>query len=57
MIWSLANRSATVQLFGNNSENDKNPAGISEVMGEEGDSIAVRFPEPHPLLDDPGKAQ
>jgi hypothetical protein len=45
-------RSATMQFFENNNENDENPAGISEVMIGEGDSIAVPFPEPHPLLED-----
>jgi hypothetical protein len=46
-------RSATMNFF----ENDGNDKGISEVMVGEGDSIAVPFPEPHPLLEDPGKAQ
>jgi transposase InsO family protein len=45
-------RSATMQFFENNDENSKNQAGVSEVMIGEGDSIAVPFPEPHPLLED-----
>ena len=42
-------RSARMQFFENNDENDNNPAGVSELMVGEGDSIAVPFPEPHPL--------
>jgi len=45
--------SATMNFF----ENDGNEKGISELMVGEGDSIAVPFPEPHPRLEDPGKAQ
>ena len=43
-------RSATMQFF-ENDENSRNQAGVSEVMIGEGDSIAVPFPEPHPLLE------
>jgi putative transposase len=46
-------RSATMQFF----ENDGNEKRVSELMIGEGDSTAVPFPEPHPLLKDPGKAQ
>ncbi|HEV2417366.1 MAG TPA: IS3 family transposase [Terriglobia bacterium] len=46
-------QSATVNYF----ENDVNEKGISELLIGEGDSIAVPFPEPHPLLGYPGKAQ
>jgi transposase InsO family protein len=46
-------RSATMNFF----ENHGNKKMISELMVREGDSIAVPFPEPHPLLEDPGKAQ
>jgi putative transposase len=45
-------RSAAIQFFENNRGNDKNPAGISELVGGEGDPNAVPFPEPHPLLED-----
>ena len=45
-------QSAAIQFFENNRENSENPAGISEVMGGEGDSLAVLFPEPHPLPED-----
>jgi putative transposase len=44
-------RSATLQFF-ENDENSKNQAGVSELMVGEGDSIAVPFPEPHPLPED-----
>ena len=46
-------RSATMNFF----ENKGNKKMISELMIGEGDSIAVPFPEPRPLLEDPGKAQ
>ena len=46
-------RSATMNFF----ENKGNQKMISELMIGEGDSIAVPFPEPRPLLEDPGKAQ
>jgi putative transposase len=46
-------RSATMNFF----ENDGNKQEVSELMIGEGDSIAVPFPEPRPLLEDPGKAQ
>ncbi len=46
-------RSATMNFF----ENNGNEKMISELMVREGDSIAVPFPEPHPLLEDPGKTQ
>jgi len=49
-------RSATMQFF-ENQENNKNGVGFSELMIGAWDSIAVPFPEPHPLLGDPGKAQ
>jgi hypothetical protein len=45
--------SATMNFF----ENDGNEKGISKLMVGEGDSIAVPFPEPHPLQEDLGKAQ
>lgn len=45
--------SATMNFF----ENNGNEKGISELMIREGGSIAVPFPEPHPLLEDPGKTQ
>jgi putative transposase len=44
---------ATMNFF----ENNGNEKGISELMIREGDLIAVPFPEPHPLLGDPGKTQ
>ena len=44
---------ATMNFF----ENNGNEKGISELMVGEGDSIAVPFPEPDPLLEDPEKAQ
>jgi transposase InsO family protein len=46
-------QSATMNFF----ENDGNQRGGSELMIGEGDSIAVPFPEPHPLLGDRGKAK
>jgi hypothetical protein len=45
--------SATMNFF----ENNGNEKGISELLIREGDSIAVPFPEPPPLLEDPGKTQ
>ena len=45
--------SATMNFF----ENNGNKKMISELMIREGDSIAVPFPEPHLLLEDPGKTQ
>ncbi len=47
-------RSATLQFFENN-ENGKNETGVSELLTGEGDSIAVPFPRPHPLLTDRGE--
>ncbi len=44
-------RSAALQFFENN-ENGKNETGVSELLTGEGDSIAVPFPRPHPLLQD-----
>jgi hypothetical protein len=44
-------RSAAMHFF-ENDENSKNPAGVSELLIGEEDSIAVPFPEPHPLLED-----
>jgi hypothetical protein len=38
-------------------ENNGNEMGVSELMVGEGDSIAVPFPEPHPLLTDPEKTE
>ncbi len=49
-------RGATVQFF-ENHENAKNEVRVSELLTREGDSIAVPFPEPHPLLGDTGKSQ
>ena len=46
-------RSATIQFF----ENDGNEMRVSKVVAGEGDSIAVPFPRPHPLLSDTRKAQ
>jgi putative transposase len=46
-------RSATMNFL----ENDGNNKRVSELLIGEGDSIAVPFPEPHPLLGDVGKAQ
>jgi transposase InsO family protein len=46
-------QSATMNFF----ENDGNEKRVSELMVGEGDSIAVPFPKPHPLLEDPGRAQ
>ena len=46
-------RSATMNYF----ENNGNEKEISELVVGVGDSIAVPFPEPHPLQEDPGKAQ
>lgn|GEM_PF-2215759 len=45
-------RSARMLFSENDCGNDENPGGISEVVAGEGDSIAVPFPEPHPLLED-----
>ena len=39
-------RSANMNFF----ENDGNEKRVSELMVGEGDSIALPFPEPHPLL-------
>ena len=49
-------RSATMQFFENdeNGENEKNTS--TQVWGE-GDSNAVPFPRPHPLLGDAGKTE
>ena len=44
-------RSATMNFF----ENDGNQKRVSELMLGAGDSIAVPFPEPHPLLPDTGE--
>jgi transposase InsO family protein len=44
-------RSATLKFF-ENDENGKNETEVSELMTGEGDSIAVPFPRPHPLLED-----
>ncbi len=41
----------------NYCENHGNEKETSELVVGEGDSIAVPLPEPHPLLEDPGKAQ
>ncbi len=46
-----ASRSATLQFF-ENTENSKDEVRVSELMTGEGDSIAVPFPRPHPLLED-----
>jgi integrase-like protein len=46
-------RSATMQFL----QNDGNQTRVSKVLTGEGDSIAVPFPRPHPLLTDTGKAQ
>ena len=45
-------RSARMQFFENTTENEENPAGISEVMAGEGDGNRVPFPRPHPLQED-----
>jgi putative transposase len=46
-------RSATMQFF----ENHGNQTRAFRVVTGEGDSIAVPFPRPHPLLTDKGKTQ
>jgi putative transposase len=44
-------RSAAMYFF-ENDENGKNQTEVSELLVGEGDSLAVPFPEPHPLLED-----
>ncbi len=46
-------RRASMNFF----ENNGNKKRVSELMVREGDSITVPFPEPQPLLEDPGKTQ
>ena len=41
----------------NDLENDGNKKRVSKALVGEGDSIAVPFPQPHPLLTDPEKSQ
>ena len=46
-------QSASMNYF----ENNGNEKAISKLLVGDGDSIAVPFPEPHPLPEDRGKAQ
>ena len=41
----------------NDLENDGNKKRVSKALVGEGDSIALPFPQPHPLLTDPEKSQ
>jgi len=54
--WAADSRSATLRFF-ENDENGENEVRVSKELTGEGDSVAVPFPSPHPLLADTGKAQ